>query len=220
VDDTLKLVRKTIEGDTAAWTALQTVLDPTIVRIARRHQALRRKGLADQVDDIAEVRANSLQRMKANSFHNLRSFLERHAEAAQAESFDSWLYGIVDFTIREHLRQRFGRAPKVPAAEGGGVQPSKRDLGSRAGRLDDEPERNLLTAAGVTAHLTLAEILAFIAENFSADEAQAMQLHYIEGRSYAELATELSLSDAKQAEQLIRRLNARLRYRFAPQGEA
>jgi DNA-directed RNA polymerase specialized sigma24 family protein len=219
VDDTLKLVQKTIDGDTAAWTALQMLLDPTIVRIARRHQGLRRKGLADQVDDIAEVRASSLQRLKANSFHNLRSFMERHAESAQGESFDAWLYGVVDFAIREHLRQRFGRAPKVPAAEGGGVQPSKRDLGSRAGRLDDEPERNLLTAAGVTTHLAVAEILGFIAENFSEDEAKAMRLHYLEGRSYAEIATELELRDAKQAEQLIRRLNARLRYRFAPQNE-
>jgi DNA-directed RNA polymerase specialized sigma24 family protein len=219
VDDTLKLVQKTIDGDTAAWTALQALLDPTIVRITRRHQSLRRKGLAEQVDDISEVRTSSLQRLKANGFHNLRSFMERHAEGAAAESFDSWLYGVVDFAIRDHLRQRFGRAPKVPAAEGGRVQPSKRDLGSRAGRLDDEPERNLLTAAGVTTHLTVAEIMAFIAENFSADEARAVQLHYLEGRSYAELATALSLRDAKQAEQLIRRLNARLRYRFAPSGE-
>ena len=216
VDDTLKLVRRTLEGDSAAWTALQGVLDPTIVRIARRHQSLRRKGLAEQVDDIAEVRASSLQRLKANSFHNLRSFMQRHAQAAQGESFDTWLYGVVDFAIRDHLRHRFGRAPKTTAAESGKVQPSKRDLGSRAGRLDDEPAPNLLTAAGVTGHLTVAEILAFIADNFSADEAKAMQLHYLEGRSYAELATELGLPDGKQAERLIRRLNARLRYRFAP----
>lgn len=219
MEDTLKLVQRTIDGDTAAWTALQLLLDPTIVRIARRHQGLRRKGLADQVDDIAEVRTSSLQRLKANSFHNLRSFMERHAEAAHGESFDAWLYGVVDFAIREHLRQRFGRAPKVSAAQGGAVQPSKRDLGSRAGRLDDEPERSLITAAGVTTQLAVAEILAFIAQNFSAEEAKAMQLHYLEGRSYAEIATELALAEAKQAEQLIRRLNARLRYRFAPQDE-
>jgi RNA polymerase sigma factor (sigma-70 family) len=219
VDDTLKLVQQTIDGDIAAWTALQTLLEPTIVRIARRHQGLRRKGLAEQVDDIAEVRTSALQRLKANGFHNLRNFMERNAQSAQGESFDSWLYGVVDFAIRDHLRQRYGRAPKVPAAQGGGVQPSKRDLGSRAGRLDDEPERSLITAAGVTAHLTVAEILAFIAENFSESEAKAMRLHYLEGRSYAEVASELELSDAKRAEQLIRRLNARLRYRFAPQDE-
>jgi RNA polymerase sigma factor (sigma-70 family) len=219
VDETLKLVRKTIDGDVAAWTALQSVLDPVISRIARRHQNLRRKGLADQVDDIADVRASALERLKNNEFHNLRSFMERHAEA-QAESFDSWLYGVVDYAIRDHLRQRFGRAPKLPAALGGGVQPSKRDLGSRAGRLDDEPERALLTAAGVTTHLAIAEILAFIGENFSADEATAIRLHYLESRSYEEIASSLGLRDSKQAEQLIRRLNARLRYRFAPQDTA
>jgi len=66
-------------------------------------------------------------------------------------------------------------------------------------RVDALWAMNLLTAAGVTTHLTVAEILA-----------KPMQLHYLEGRSYAELATELSLRDANQAEQLIR---------FAPPGE-
>lgn len=219
MDDTRKLVQKTIDGDAAAWTALQTLIDPLIVRIARRHQGLRRKGLAELVDEISEVRASSLERLKANGFRNLRSFMERHAEAAQTESFNGWLYGVVDYAIRDHLRQRFGRAPKVPAAEGGGVQPSKRDLGSHAGRLDDQPERNLLPAAGVTTHLTVAQVLAFIADNFTPDEAKAMRLYYLEGRNYAELYSELGMSDAKQAEQLIRRLNARLRYRFAARSD-
>lgn len=216
VDDTLKLVQMSIGGDIAAWTALQRVLDPMIVRIAQRHPNLRRKGLADQADDIAEVRTASLERLKNNDYHNLRSFMERHTEG-HAEKLDSWLYGVVDYTIRDHLRQRFGRAPKVPASQGGGAQPSKRDLGSRAGRLDDEPEHALLTAAGVTTHMAVAQILAFIEESFSADEATAVRLHYLENRSYDEIASSLGLRDSKQAEQLIRRLNARLRYRFAPQ---
>ena len=218
VEDTLKLVERVLAGELAAWTLLQAELDPLIVRMVRRHRDMRRKGLAEQVDDVAEVRTAVLERLAAHDFQNLRNFTARKLEGERADSFEGWLYGVVDFAIRDHLRKRFGRAPKVPAAQGGGVQPSKRDLQSHAGRLDLEPERNLLSVVGVTTRLTLAEVLAFITESFTPEEVKAVQLYYLEGQGYAEIAGALALSDAKQAEQLVRRLNARLRYRFAPEG--
>jgi DNA-directed RNA polymerase specialized sigma24 family protein len=199
-----------------AWSALQGQLDGMIVRIARHHRDLRRKGLADCEDDLAEVRTSALERLATNDFHNLRTFIERSADATRASSFESWVYGVVDFAIRDHLRKRFGRAPGATAKQAGRILPSKRDLQSQAGRLDDEPERNLLSAAGVTTLLTVSEILAFIASVFTPEEVRAVQLYYIEGRDHEEIASELSLRDSGQAEQLIRRLNARLRYRFAP----
>lgn len=214
MDDTLKLVEQTIQGDVAAWTALQALLDPVIVRIARRHHSLRRKGIVE-ADDISDVRTAALERLASKQFNNLRSFMERSAQRPQPESFDSWLYGVVDFAIRDHVRKRFGRAPKLPAAQSGVVQPSKRDLQSQAGRLDDEQERRLLMASGVTTRMALAEILAFMRESFTPDELHAAQLYYMEGRDYAEIARSVDLDDAKAAEQLIRRLNARLRYRFS-----
>jgi len=221
VNATLKLLERTVQGDAAAWVELQAELDPLIMRMARRHRDLRRRGLTEQADDIADVRISSLERLAANEFRNLRDFLERSERAPESESFESWLYGVVDFTIRDHLRKRYGRAPKVNASEAGGVRPSKRDLQSLAGRWDDEPERKLLDGIGVTTRLTLTQILAFIAESFSTDEATAIRLHYVEGQSYAEIASQLALREPKEAEQLIRRLNARLRYRFAPRdGEA
>lgn len=216
MEDTQKLLESTVQGDTASWVALQAELEPVITRMARRHRDLRRRGLGEQPDDIAEVRTASLERLAAHDFRNLRDFLARRAQLSQPESFESWLYGVVDFAVRDHLRKRYGRAPKVTAAEGGGVQPSKRDLQSLAGRWDDEPERKLLEGLGVTTRLTMAEIAAFIAESFSADEAAAIRLYYVEGQTYPEIASALSLQDSREAEQLIRRLNARLRYRFAP----
>ncbi|HKU38439.1 MAG TPA: hypothetical protein VJR89_09840 [Polyangiales bacterium] len=217
MQDTLQLVQRTVGGDTQAWSALQAQLDSMILRMARHHRDLRRKGLADREDDLAEVRTAALERLATNDFHNLRSFVERSADAPQASSFESWVYGVVDFAVRDHLRKRFGRAPKLTAAQTGRPQPSKRDLQSQAGRWDDEPDRNLLTAAGITTRLTVAQILAFIANAFTAEEVRAVQLYYVDGRSYEEIASELALPDAKQAEQLMRRLNARLRYRFVAQ---
>jgi DNA-directed RNA polymerase specialized sigma24 family protein len=218
VEDTLKLVQRVLGGDLAAWTSLEAALDPLIVRMVRRHRDMRRKGLAEHVDDVSEVRTGVLERLAAHNFQSLRTFAERKVEQERADSFEGWLYGVVDFATRDHLRKRFGRAPKVPAAQGGGVQPSKRDLPSQAGRLDLEPERNLLSAAGVTTRFTLADVLAFIDESFAPDEVKAVRLYYLEGQGYTEIASALALPEPKQAEQLIRRLNARLRDRFAPEG--
>ena len=216
--DILKLIERVLDGELAAWTLLQGELDPLIVRMVRRHRDMRRKGLAEHADDVAEVRTAVLERLAAHDFQNLRSFSARKLETARAESFEAWLYAVVDYAIRDHLRMRFGRAPKAPAAHSGGIQPSKRDLQSHAGRLELEPARDLLSVAGVTTRLALAEVMAFITETFAPEEMKAVQLYYAQGQSYAEIASALGLPDPKQAEQLIRRLNARLRYRFAPEG--
>jgi DNA-directed RNA polymerase specialized sigma24 family protein len=223
VDDTQKLVHRILAGDNDAWRDLQTRVEPTILGIARRHRGLRRKGLAQLPDDVAEVRTASLERLAQDDFRNLRNFVERGADADRGspQSFDAWLYGLVDYVIRDHIRSRYGRAPKLPGEQAGRAQPSKRDLQSHAGRLDDEPERNFLSVVSVTTKLTIGEIFAYIATAFTAQEAQAVRLYFGEGQSYEEIARALQLDNAKLAEQLIRRLNARLRYRFlTPEGGA
>jgi DNA-directed RNA polymerase specialized sigma24 family protein len=218
VEDTSVLVRRTVDGVPGAWPALQALLEPAIAQIVKRHRDLRRKGL-DRPDDVAEVRTASLERLARNDFQNLRKFLEQVAEHPRSESFDAWLYGVVDFAVRDHLRKRYGRAPKLPSTDASRPQPSKRELQSQAGRLDDEsedPQRSLLEVVSVTTRLTLVEIFAFIADTFSPAEVTAIQLYYVDGNGFAEIADALALPDAKHAEQLIRRLNARLRHRFVP----
>jgi DNA-directed RNA polymerase specialized sigma24 family protein len=121
---------------------------------------------------------------------------------------------VVDFVIREHLRKRFGRAPRLsdPAAP---KQPSKRDLQTQAGRLDDEHiERSFMRTLGMTAKLTAAEIFAHVARDFAPKEAEAIHMYYAQDRSFEEIAQELGLASAKDADKLVRKLNARLRYRF------
>jgi hypothetical protein len=194
---------------------LQVALEPLITTMVRRHRDMRRKGLSERYDDLADVRTAALERLAAHEFQNLRMFAARSADALQPESFESWIYGLVDYAVRDHLRQRFGRAPKE--AVWTDVRPSKRDLQSHAGRLDFELKGDLQSVMGVTARLSLAQVQSFIAETFSPVEINAVKLYYSQGQSHEELARALSLPDAKHAEQLIRRLNARLRYRFAPQ---
>jgi DNA-directed RNA polymerase specialized sigma24 family protein len=216
VEDTGKLVQRILAGDLEAWPVLQQCLEPEIMNIARRHPSMRRKGLAGLPDDLAEIRTAALERLCAGQFNNLRQFSERSALSASqgGETFDAWLYGLVDFTVREHVRKRYGRAPKAQPDSAQAPQPSKRDLQSHAGRLDEQLERSLLASLSVTTRLTLAEIFAYIANDFTEDEARAVRLYFLEDRSFEDIARTLNLADAKTAERLVRRLNARLRYRF------
>jgi len=211
------LVRLTIEGDSEAWQSLQAAAQPTVLAIARSHSDLRSKGLAALPDDIAEVVASTFERLSRSDYQNLRSYVAKRAESTVvgSPSFESWLYGAVDFTIREHIRRRLGRRPSLTASEAGRVQPSKRDLQSHAGRFEDiELERAYLQTLGMTARLTVAEIYEHVERAFGAAEARAMRLYYAEDKSFEQVAHELGLANAKDAEKMIRRLNARLRYRF------
>lgn len=212
MSEILKLLQRTLARDTSAWTSLQAELDPLVTKMARRHAGLRRKGLAERIDDLAEIRTAVFERFADDDFKNLRSYVARNEGTANPQSFESWVYGSVDYAILEHMRRRFGRRPKSASQNAERSQPSKRDLHSHAGRLDDEHESS--ESASVTTRLTLAQIGAFIESALTAEEAEAIRLHYMENQTFQEIAVALGLSDAKAANQLIRRLNARLRYRF------
>jgi hypothetical protein len=227
--DIEELVRRSIEGDADAWRALQTTLQPTVLAIARGHQQLRSKGLAGLPDDLSEIVTATFERLSRSDYHNLKSFVAKQTQAAspaglagqaRTTSFDSWLYGAVDFAIREHLRQRFGKKPELSSDVAARVQPSKRDLQSQAGRFEDiEFERAFLHTVGMTAKLTVAQIYAHIEREFGVHEARAMHLYYAQDRDFAQIASELGLSDEREAAKMIRRLNARLRYRFLDEGD-
>lgn len=211
--DVDQLVGETIAGVPGAWQALQAAVQPTIVAIARRHATLRRKGLANLPDDVAEVCTATLERLAQHTFRNLREYVARR-ELGRTESFDSWLYGAVDFVIRDHLRARFGRAPQEDAKDV--PRPSKRDLQTGADRLDAVMDRAYLSTLSLASKATVAQILEHVAQSFTVAEAAALRMYYLEGKSFAELAEALALESPSAAEQLIRRVVARLRYRFAP----
>lgn len=210
------LLRRVVAGDSEAWRSLQTTVEPTIVAIARRHRDLRRKGLAASDDDVREVAVATLERLARDDFRNLRTFLLRSGEQGEidTDALDDWLYGATDFEIREHLRRRFGRAPK-PQDEGAPRPLAKRDLHTLAERIGTaEDHAAFFQTVGVTAQLTAAEIFRYMEGAFAQDELYAMQLHYVEEKSPAEIASLLGLDTEHSATRLIRRLNARLRHRF------
>lgn len=218
-----QLVRRAAQGEIDAWQELLLTLSPEILAVGRRNRLLRRKGLAKLDDHLAEVQVGTLERLSREQFSNLQDFLKREQElpAKDGADFDSrfhdWVFGAVDYAARAYVTKRYGRRPKVPSSEAERPQLSKVDLHTYAGRLDQEPERGFLQTLGMTARLTVAELFARIEQEFTADEARAMQLYYRAERSFEEIARELGLADGKAADQLIRKLNARLRYRVAKQ---
>ncbi len=213
--DLEQLVARTLAREVGAWSALQAAVQPIILAIARAHRGMRGKGLAALPDDLAEVATATLERLAHADFRNLERYRERTAEVPGMGSFDAWLYGVVDFVIREHLRKRFGRAPKQPSDR---PRPSKRDLESKAGRLNDgELDRMLLGQVGMTMQLTVAQIFEHIERHFAPEEARALRMYFHDDAGFEEIALALGLADARAADQLIRRLNARLRYKFLNQ---
>jgi len=176
---------------------------------------MRARKLDVSEDDLAEVAVASFERLRARAFRSLQQYLEQAETVARPQSFESWLYGAVEYAVREHLRRRYGRAPKSSVAAELAPKPNKRELASHAGRVDEEVlDRGLLHTLGVTTKLTAAAILGFVEAEFTPRDALAVRLYYLEERSFDELADLLGLPSAKDADRLVRRLNARLRYRF------
>jgi len=210
------LIERVVSGETDAWRELQVALEPLIESITRSHPDLRSKGLARLPDDVAEVKVAVLERLARSNFQNLRRFLERvENQSDESERFEAWVYGAVDFVVREHLRKRFGRAPTSEKLLEGAVLPSKRELQSQAARLDDEDvARSFVQTLTMTTRLTAGQILSHIEQNFTAEEVLALRLYYFEDRDWSELAAELGLADDASAKRLVRRLNERLRYHF------
>jgi hypothetical protein len=206
-----QLIQRTVSGDSEAWRSLQLELAPQITNIARAHRSMRVKGLARLPDDVAEVATLTLERLARDSYDNLRTYLARAAEPS-APPFDNWLYGAVDFSVRSHLRARFGRAPS--RAEPSAALPNKRDVNTNADRLDQDADAFPLYAEDVASRLAVAEIMSHVEAHFVSYEVEALRMYYLEDEEFDAIATVLKLRSEKDAANLIRRLNARLRYHF------
>lgn len=212
-----RTIAAAIAGDEAAWHSFLQLVVPRIEAIARSHSGLQSRGLAQRPDDVAEIVAACLERLARNDKKNLARYLEQRSAAVSpsAPTFDSWLYGAVDFSVRDHLRRRYGRAPNESELASGRALPNKRDLGSGAGPIETDRLRDSVARMfGVTTRLTLAEIGAYLTTNLSPIETRALQLHFVQEKSFTEIATELEIEDPLEADRLIRRVVARVRHRF------
>lgn len=228
-----QLVLGVVHGDRAAWFELSLHIEAWIEVHVPRHWRMRKARLARSEDDVRDVLLATLERVERDAFRALRDYLERKLaevpdvrasthEGEAALSFSSWLAGLVDFAIRDHVRKRYGRRPslraRVEQASSPDVDPppvlSKRSLHSWAVH-PSETQSGLFgsAAAGLSRMLTARAILRYASEVFDARELQFFR-RYLEHLSFDELAQEFALASPELARAEVRRLKERLRARF------
>ncbi|HEX5657192.1 MAG TPA: hypothetical protein VFX59_08350 [Polyangiales bacterium] len=212
------LVMGVIHGDRAAWFQLTLWIERWVEQHAPRHWRMRRARLHGSRDDIRDVFLATLERLDRDEFTSLRRYAAQKREALptlraerDAVSFVAWLGTEVDFAIREHVRQRYGRVSSQPGDEPWTFRaPSKRSLHSWAARPSETPPG---VSAGMTQLLTARSILDYAREVFAARELALLQ-RYLEQATFEELAEEFTLASPELARAEIRKLKERLRARF------
>ncbi len=230
-----ELVQRLVEtGEQTAWRALMVKLAPRIEGWARGSRLLKRCRLAGD-DDARAVMVAVLERLAADDYENLRMFLARtepsppepdlvadlirigkldaedagadDVEADQGTPLRAWILRLVDFTSRDHVRKRLGWGQRDGA-------PSKRDLHSDAGTLDDHPEP--AARPPMTDRLTVSKLVAEISQHIDTfpAEMRTAVIMWLDDADPSEIAARLDLPDAGRAKALIRAGQARLRERF------
>lgn len=224
------------EGDarTRAWRELVLVLAPHVEGWADGSWLLRRWRLRSE-DSARAILVEVLSRLAANDYANLARYRARSApgeaeladdqldaieqvarlregdeppgDAGAAYPFRAWLLRLLAYAIKDYIRQRLGWAH-----DGEGL--SKRDLGSEAARLSEAPEA--ASRPPFTDYVHVRQLLREIeahAETFPAPMQRALAA-WMRGTGYGEIAVELGLEAARDAEKLVRAAKARLREHF------
>jgi Asp-tRNA(Asn)/Glu-tRNA(Gln) amidotransferase A subunit family amidase len=225
------LVLGVVHGDRAAWFELTLHIEQWVEAHVPHHWRMRKARLARSHDDVRDVLLATLERVDRDDFRVLREYLERkqrqvpdvrsatHDGLAEL-SFASWLAGLVDFAIRDHVRKRYGRAPSAVRQAGQDDEPAalpvltKRSLHSWAVHPTETQSGQYGSAApGLSRLLTARSILRYAGEVFDARELRFFE-RYLEHGTFDELAQEFALPGPELARAEVRRLKERLRARF------
>lgn len=221
------LVVGVVHGDRAAWFELTLHIEAFVEAHTPRHWRMRKARIAHSEDDVRDVLLATLERIDRDDFRSLRDYLERKQRelpdvrdaAHNPLSFASWLAGLLEFAIRDHVRKRYGRAPSArgqAAEEEQGAFPalSKRSLHSWAVHPTESQSGLYGSAApGLSRLLTARSVLRYASEVFDARELRFFE-RYLEHASFDELAQEFGLESPELARAEARRLKERLRARF------
>ncbi len=231
--DVVALVQRLIDTRSQdAWRALMVKIAPRLEGWARNNRLLRRCRLAGD-DDARAVMVAVLERLAANDYQNLSSFLGQkdlaapepdlvaevirlakldeedaaEVDADQGTPLRAWLLRLVDYTSRDHVRRRLGWGQRDGA-------PSKRDLTTDALPLSDHPEP--AARPPMTDRLTVSKLVEEVSEHIDTfpAEMRIAVIMWLDDAEPAEIAKRLDLDDPARAKALIRAGQARLRERF------
>jgi hypothetical protein len=233
------LVLGVVHGDRAAWFELTLHIEAFVEVHVPRHWRMRKARIARSEDDVRDVLLATLERVDRDDFRSLREYLKRKQQEVpdvrdathEGLSFASWLAGLVEFAIRDHVRKRYGRAPSARARPGGQQTQAASSLAEDAepAALPGITKRSLQSwavhptetqsgmygsaAPGLSRLLTARSVLRYASEVFDARELRFFE-RYLEHGSFDELAQEFALASPELARAEARRLKERLRARF------
>lgn len=203
-DDELEnLVAHAATADATAWQALWAAIEPPLSRIIAQPRFLGRLGQRE--DDRRNIVVAVMARLRADTFARLRQYLDARVANPRLR-FMSWLRVVTKRVGIDYLRahpdyvRRHDVGASTPGAwvDAGTLPPASQIMGGRPP----------ITNQG-TAH----ELLAYAAGVISGDQRRALEL-WAHGESFEDIARELALPSARDAERTVRAVLERLRRKF------
>lgn len=198
-------VPRVVDGDDAAWKELVARLEPMLLQLLRRSRTL--GPLRNSVDDCRTVMTSVLERLNKDDFRGLRLF-QPWVEANPGKDFGDWIRIVTVNLARDHMSARLGEAGRADEAK-----LNKRMLNTLASLLPTGEDQRLAFRPAMTDVQMARELLEYAARSLEAVQLRALR-RWMDGASHDELAAELGLATARDADKLVRAALARLRRQF------
>jgi DNA-directed RNA polymerase specialized sigma24 family protein len=194
-------VRAAAGGDAQAWQRLWSELEPKVLALLRNPSVLGR--FAEREDDCRSVVVVLMERLRADGFRRLRSYLDSKAKRPGLQ-FMPWLIVVAKRTaidcVRAHPDYIDRRRQSDASSPGAWVDPASL------------PPSSLLPGSRppLTNRGTAMELLRFAEANMPDAQRQAIEL-WMQSASFDDIARALGLSGSKDAERAVRAGLERLR---------
>jgi hypothetical protein len=201
-------VPQVVGGDASAWKEFVVRIEPLLVQLLRRSRTL--GPMRQSVDDCRAVMISVLERLRKDDFRGLRLYLP-WADVNPGKDFGDWIRIVTVNIARDHVSARLGGASA--GASHGEAPLNKRMLNTLASLLPGDDEQQLGFRPAMTNDQTARELLEYAVRALEATQLRALR-RWMDGASFDELAGELGLASAREADKLVRAALARLRRHF------
>jgi DNA-directed RNA polymerase specialized sigma24 family protein len=198
------LVEQTVAGDGAAWQTLWSEAEPLLLRVVGNPRFLGR--LSRREDDRKNIVLEVMARLSADDFARLRGFVASRRDNPQLR-FATWLRVVakrvgIDY-LRGHDHYLDRRREPGASSPGKWVEPGTLPSASKLGAA-----RPPITDLG-----TAAELLRYAADRLDPAQHRALAL-WVQSASYEDIAREVELASARDAEKVVRAAIECLRRKF------
>ncbi|MEZ4437677.1 MAG: hypothetical protein R3B72_01195 [Polyangiaceae bacterium] len=205
----LPLAQRVASGDAEAFRELMLVLWEPSLRLIGGSAAMRGLGTGD--DEVREVVTRLMAKLERDDFRALKLYADwqpRHPD----KTFADWFKITAANVVRDFGRERRGSDRQRVSGE----LSKKRLLNDFAKTLPGGDELGLRPA--MTDAQTARQLLAFARDRLAPDQLAALEA-WLEGASYATIASSRGLAEAAAAKRLVRAAVAVLRREFATSGK-